>query len=192
MKKPVWIPIVIGGLLGILDLASWAGDFVIPLGPYGATGPQEIFITMSAALGGPLGLFVTCLLHEVGNYAFSLVTLFSPEEVASTGTLYSIADFSAHVLAALTVAYCYKVLHERAQKEYVFIAGWILVVVIYYTLLVPLQFFLVGFVIDLPPLSVLFRNFLPELLVVAIISMLMWIALPRRYRRPLWFQRSPD
>ncbi len=66
--------------------------------------------------------------------------------------------------------------------------GWILIVVIYYSLLVPLQFFLIGFVIDLPPLSVLFRSFLPEFLVVTIITILIWAALPLRYHRPLWYE----
>lgn len=188
VKKTIWIPLVLGGTLGLLDLVSMAVDFLIPLGPYGATGPQEVLVIISAALGGPLGLLVACLLQEVGHHFFFLKALFSPEQMASTGRLYSIADFSAHILAALAVAYCYKFLHQRAKKVYVFFGGWILIVVFYYTLLVLLQFFLIGFVIDLPPLSALFRNFLPEFLVVTIISTLIWIALPRRYRRPLWYE----
>ena len=191
MKKTIWIPLVLGAALGLLDLVSIAVDFIIPLGPYGATGPQEVFITMSAALGGPLGLSVACLLQEVSHHFFSLKALFSPEQMASTGTLYSIADFSAHILAALAVAYCYKFLHQRAKKDYVFFGGWILILVFYYTLLVLLQFFLIGFVIDLPPLSALYRNFLLEFLVVTIISTLIWVALPRRYRRPLWIELQP-
>ena len=191
MKKTIWIPLVLGAALGLLDLVSIAVDFIIPLGPYGATGPQEVFITISAALGGPLGLSVACLLQEVGHHFFSLKALFSPEQMASTGILYSIADFSAHILAALAVAYCYKFLHQRAKKDYVFFGGWILILVFYYTLLVLLQFFLIGFVIDLPPLSALYRNFLPEFLVVTIISTLIWVALPKRYRRPLWIELQP-
>jgi hypothetical protein len=186
MKKTIWIPLVLGAALGLLDMVSWAVNFIIPVGPYGATGPQEVFITMAAALGGPLGLSVACLLHEVGNYFFGLKAQFSPEQFASIGTIYSLADFSAHIIAALALTYCYKFLHQRAQKVYVFFAGWILILAIYYLLLVLLQFILIGLVIDLPALSALYRNFLPESLVVAIISTLAWVALPRRYRRPLW------
>lgn len=188
VKKTIWIPLALGIMLGLMDFVSWIGDFTIPLGPYGATGPQEIFITLSAALGGPLGLSITCLLHELGNYYFDLNSLLSPEQMSSTGRLYSIADFSAHIVAALAVAYCYKFLHQRTKKVYVLFGGWILIVVIYYSLLVPLQFFLIGFVIDLPPLSVLFRSFLPEFLVVTIITILIWAALPLRYHRPLWYE----
>ena len=188
MKKTIWIPLVLGSALGLLDLVSLAVDFIIPLGPFGATGPQEVFIIMSAALGGPLGLSITSLLQEVGHHFFGLQALFSPEQIASKGTLYSIADFSAHILAALAVALCYKFLHQRAKKVYFFFAGWILIVFFYYTLLVLMQFILIGFVIDLPVLSELYRNFLPEFLVVAIISTLIWVALPWRYRRPQWYE----
>jgi len=191
VKKTIWLPIVLGSALGLLDFVSMAVDFLIPLGPYGATGPQEVFIIMSAALGGPLGLSVECLLHEVGHHFFFLKSLFSPEQMSSTGTLYSIADFSAHILATLAVAYCYKLLHQRAKKVYVFFGGWILIAVFYYTLLVLLQFFLIGFIIDLPPLSVLFRNFIPEFLVVAIVTTFIWIALPARFHRPLWIEPEP-
>lgn len=191
MKKTIWIPLVLGGGLGLLDFVSWASGFLIPLGPYGATGPQEVFITISAALGGPLGLSITCFLHELGNFAFDLHSLVSSEQMYTTGLLYSAADFSAHIVAALATAYCYKILHQRAKKVYVFIGGWILILAFYYILLVPLQFFLIGFVIDLPSLAVLLRNFLPEFLVVAILSVLIWIALPARYTRPLWFQLEP-
>lgn len=190
MKKTIWLPLVLGITLGLLDFVSWAGDFLIPLGPYGATGPQEVFITLSAALGGPLGLATTCLLHELGNYSFGLKSLFSPEQMSSTGTLYSIADFAAHIVAAMTAAYGYKLLHHRAKKIYVYIGGWMLIIVVYYTLLVSLQFILIGFIIDLPPLSVLFRNFLPEFLVVVIITSLILLALPRRYRRLLWLEKQ--
>jgi hypothetical protein len=191
LKKTIWMPIVLGAALGILDFVSLSVNFIIPLGPYGATGPQEVFITMSAALGGPLGLSITCLLQEMGHHIFFLKDLFAPEQKASTGTLYSIADFSAHILAALPVAYGYKFLHQRAKKAFVFFGGWILISVFYYALLVLMQFLLIGFVINLPPLFVLFRNFLPEFLVVTIISTLIWVALPGRYRRPLWIEVQP-
>jgi hypothetical protein len=191
VKKTIWMPLVLGAALGLLDMVSLAVNFIIPLGPYGATGPQEVFITMSAALGGPLGLLVTCLLQEVGHHFTFLKDLFAPEQMASTGTLYSIADYSAHIIAGLPVAYGYKFLHQRAKKAFVFFGGWILISFFYYALLVLMQFLLIGFVINLPPLFALFRNFLPEFLVVTIISTLIWVALPRRYRRPLWIELQP-
>lgn len=101
--------------------------------------------------------------------------------------LISTVDFIAHTIALLAVAYCYRFLHQRAKKAYIFFVGWILIVVIYYILLLPLQAFVHNIIIpDLLPLSTLVRGFPPEFLMVAIISTLIWIALPVRYRKPLW------
>jgi hypothetical protein len=191
MKKTIWIPLILGVFFGLLDFAIWAVDFAIPLGPWGASGPQEVFIIMSAALGGPLGLFVTCLFYVLGDFAFSVVTLFSPEQLSSMGVLYSIANFSAHILAALPAAYCYKFFHQRVKKVYVFFGSWILILVFYYFLLVTLQFFLVGLVVEMPPLFALYRYFLPELMVTGVVTTLIWIALPMRFNRPQWIEPEP-
>ena len=189
MKRTIWIPLVLGAALGLLDIVSLGVDFLIPLGPFGATGPQEVLVIISAAVGGPLGLLVANFLQELGIYFFFLKPQLSPEQMLSTGWLFSIADFAAHIFALLAVAYGYRFLHQHAKKVYSFFVGWVLIVVLYYALLVLLQSFLIGLVIpDKPPLSTLFQNNLPEFLVVTIISTLIWVALPRRYYRPLWYE----
>jgi hypothetical protein len=88
VKKTIWIPLAIGGALGVLDFISLAVDFLIPLGPFGATGPQEIILTISAALGGPVGLLITSLLQEVGIYLFFLSTQLPPDQMLSLGSLF--------------------------------------------------------------------------------------------------------
>jgi hypothetical protein len=192
MKKTIWMPLVLGGALGLVDFVSLVVNFLIPLGPFGATGPQEIFIIMSAALGGPLGLLVANILHEMGILVFFLVAQFSPEQISSTGVIFASADFTAHLLASLAVAYGYRFLYHRGKKVSTFVAGWVLIVVIYYALLVLLQSSLLGFIIpDKPPISVLYQNNLPEFLVVATISTLIWIALPARFRKPVWIELQP-
>lgn len=189
VKKTIWMPFVLGAALGLLDMVSLAVNFLIPLGPYGATGPQEVFVIISAALGGPLGLLVANFLQELGIYFFFLKTQFLLEQMPSTGVLFATADFAAHLLALLAVAYGYRFMHQRVQKVSTFCAGWVLIVVIYYALLVLLQSSLIGLIIpDIPPLSVLYLNNLSEFLVVTIISTLIWVALPMRYRRPLWYE----
>jgi hypothetical protein len=192
VKKTIWMPLVLGAALGLVDFISLAVNFLIPLGPLGATGPQEIFLTISAALGGPLGLLVASFLHESGVFLFFLKNELSPDLLWSTGVLFATADLVAHLVALPAVAYCYRFLYQRAQKLYVFCAGWILVICIYYGLLVFLQFFLLGLVVtDVPGLSVLYQNNLPEFAVVAIVSTLIWVALPARYRKPLWYEMQP-
>ena len=56
------MPIVLGAALGILDFVSLSVNFIIPLGPYGATGPQEVGISIAAALGFPLVVSIMTLL----------------------------------------------------------------------------------------------------------------------------------
>ena len=189
MKKMFLIPLLIGCVLGSLDFACWAADFLIPLGPYGATAPQEVFSTMSASLGGPLALSVTSILHELGNLAFSLKSLLPPGQVASKALMYSLSDFLAHILSAMVVAYCFRILSQRAKTILVFLGGWLLVIFFYYALLVLMQYILIGLVIDLPPLPVLYLNFLPEFLVVGVVTTLFWITLPARFHRPFWVER---
>lgn len=192
MKRTIWIPLVLSVVLGFLDFISIGVDFLIPLGPFGATGPQEILLIMSAALGGPLGALVSGFLQELGVYLFWLKTQFPTEQMLSTGVLFSLADFIAHLLALLTVAYGFRWLHQRVKKVIPFLVGWILILVIYYTVLVFFQSLLLGLVIQIHhPLSTLFQNNLPEFLVVTGISTLIWIALPKRFYRPLWMERQP-
>lgn len=192
MKKTIWMPFVLGAALGIIDFISLAVNFLIPLGPFGATGPQEIFLIMSAALGGPLGLLVANLLQESGIFIFFLKNEVSSDQLWSMGILFSTADFFAHLFALLPVVYCYKLLHQRTKKPYTFLGGWVLIVVIYYGLLVFFQYYLLGRLVpETPPLSVLYQNNLPEFAVVAIVTTLIWVALPVRYRKPLWYETRP-
>jgi hypothetical protein len=193
MRKTIWIPLVLGGVLGLLDFVSLAVDFLIPLGPFGATGPQEILVIMSAALGGPIGLVIALVFQDLGIYLYFLNSQFLPEQMSSLGVLTSLADFAAHFLALLVLAYGYKLLHQRAKKIYTYLSGWILLIVIYYTFLVFFQSYLIGLVIKVHhPLSVAFQNNFPELIVVVIISTLILIALPEKYRRPLWIEQQPQ
>jgi hypothetical protein len=192
VKRTIWIPLVLGVVFGLVDLASMAVNFLIPFGPFAATGPQELFLIISAALGGPLAVLVASILQELGGFTFFLSNEFSQDRLWSTGMLFAVADLAAHLVALLVVAYCYRILYQRAQKLYVFCAGWILIVVIFYGLLVLFQSLLLGIVVpEMQPLSDLYQNNLVEFAVVAIVSTLIWIALAARYRRPLWYEVQP-
>jgi hypothetical protein len=196
MKKTIWIPLALGGVLGLLSFISSAVGFLIPLGFSGVeTGPQEIPLLISAGLSGPLGIFVAALIHELGIYLFIFKSMFSPDQMSSTEVLFAAADLAAHILALLAAAYCYRFLHQRAKKVSALLAGWILIVALYYTLLVFLQSFLGGLVIpDIPPFSTFIQDFMPEFQVVLIITTLILLALPKRFRRQLWFEsmKAPE
>lgn len=190
MKKTIWIPLVLGITLGLLDFLSLGVHWVIRIANFGAIGPQEILVIISAALGGPLSGFVTNFFQELGMHIFLLKGDFPGQRLLEVSI--SIADFIAHTLALLAVAYCYRFLYQRAKKATTFFVGWILITVIYYILLLPLQSLLHNLLVpDLLPLSTLVRGSPPEFLMVATISTLILIALPARYRRPLWIEVQP-
>jgi len=185
MKKTIRGPIVLGSILGALSFFSSAVHWIVPIGHYGAIGPHEIFAILSAALGGPLGLFVESILHTIGAHIYLMN--FSPE-MASLALLISIGEFVARTFALLVVAFCYKFLYQRTKKALPFLGGWILIVGIYYSLLLPLQ--ALDWAIFLPnvlPLSTLIQGAPPEFLTVALVTTLIWIALPVRSRRPQWY-----
>ncbi len=192
MNKTTWRPIAIGSILGLLSFVSSAGGFLIHLGFSGeASGPQEIPLILSAVFGGPLGLFLASLIHELGISLYVFKSVFSPDQMSSTVVAFAIADFSAHVLALLAAAYGYRFLYQRANKLITFLAGWIFIVAAYYTLLVFLQSILVGMVIPDTPFSItLMQDFLPEFQMTLIITTLIIVALPRRYRKPLWYEST--
>jgi len=187
MKKTIWIPLVLGITLGLLDFISFAVHWVIQIASFGAIGPQEILVVISAALGGPVGLLAANILQELGMHIFLLKGDFPGQRLLEVSI--SIADFFAHTIALLAVAYGYRFLHQRAKKATIYIAGWILITVIYYIVLLPLQSLVHNLLVPgLLPLQTLVRGAPPEFLMVAIISTLILIALPRRYRRPLWYE----
>jgi hypothetical protein len=186
MKKTIWRPLLLGLAFGALSFFSSAVGFFIHTGIAGAIGPHEIFMTLSAALGGPLGLFVASVIHTVGAHIYLMK---APPELAVPALHNSMGDFVARTLALLAVAYCYKYLHQRAQKVVTFIFGWILIIGIYYALLLPLQ--ALDWALTLPgylSLSTIVQSAPPEIFSVAIITTLIWIALPVRSRKPLWYE----
>ena len=90
-----------------------------------------------------------------------------------------------------TAFFAYRFLHERAKKSFlVLLAGWVLVVVIYYfVVLTPIQVLLVntfipGFGTYMDFVSVIW----PEFLATTFVTTLIWFALPIRYRIPLWYE----
>jgi len=187
MKKTIWKPLVLGITLGLLDFVSFGVHWVIRIANFGAIGPQEILVVISAALGGPVGLIAANFLQELGMHIFLLKGDFPGQRPLEISI--SIVDFIAHAIALMAVAYCYKFLHQRAKKAHIFFSGWILITVIYYIVLLPLQSLVHNLIVpDLLPLSTLVRGAPPEFLMVVIISTLVLIALPVRNRKPLWYE----
>jgi len=193
IKKTVWIPIVIGMASAALIIAASEANFFIPLGNGSAMGIGELFTTLSASLGGPVASFVTIFL------TYGVVGMLHPEYFPDAISIsINVADAAAHLCAMLVVAIgYYKLLYPRARKTGFFLMGWFLLVCAYYYLaLLPLSVVLLnladpGFSATYPFFA---RNFIPEALGTAVITTLVWLASPVRYRRPQWIEpeNAPD
>ena len=189
VKKTVWIPTVIGLIFAVLILAAAFANFFIPLGNGSELGIGELFTTFSAALGGPIAAIVTII------SVYSINGMLHPEFFPDITSIYIlIADATAHLGAMLVVAIGYdKLLFPRSRKTGIFLVGWFLLVGAYYYLaLLPLSVVLLnladpGFGATYPVFA---KNFIPEALGTAVITTLVWLAAPIRYRRPLWISQE--
>ena len=187
IKKTVWIPITIGMASAILIVAAAEANFFIPVGPDTAMGIGELFTTLSASLGGPISSFVTIFV------VYGAVGMLHPEYYPDTISIFiSVADAAAHLCAMLAIAIgYYKLLYPRTRKTGIFLGGWFLLVCAYYYLaLLPLSVILLNFADpDFGATYLAFaRNFIPEALGTAVITTLVWLASPVRYRHPRWIE----
>jgi len=187
VKKTVWIPIIIAMVSTALIIAAAEANFFIPLGNDTSMGIGELFTTLSAALGGPIASFVTIFV------VYGVVGMLHPEYFPDTISTYIIiADATAHLCAMLVVAIgYYKLLYPRARKTGFFLVGWFLLVCAYYYLaFLPLSVVLLN--LADPSFGATYpffaRNFIPEALGTAVITTLVWVASPVRYRRPQWIE----
>jgi hypothetical protein len=168
VKKTIWIPIIGGLSLGVLSFLITAANITIQISEDLILGPWEILNTISAALGvypAPQDIF-----FMVGNYI-------------------------AHVAAMLVVAFGYRFIYQR-MKLPLLLAGWVLIMGIYYLLGVILSVILHN--IAVPGLGATFIGYFNsvrlEFVIVAVITSLILLALPERYRKPQWYEpkQAPD
>jgi len=190
-KKTIWIPVLIGIVSGSLILSAALADFFIPLGEDTSIGIGELFTTLSAALGGPVAVILTLLVPYSG------VILLNLELYTEPRSLYiALADAAAHFSAMLVVAIIYyRILYPWARKTGAFLAGWFLLVGVYYYLaFLPLEVVFVN--LADPDFGVTYpfyaRNLFPEFLGTAGITTLIWLASPVHYRRPLWVEQKDE
>ena len=187
MKNTLGVPVGIGIVSAALILLVSEAQFVIPLGNNYSVGIGEIFNTLAAALGGPITVIITQLLTASGHF------MLNPDLYTETSFLFiALADAVIHIGAMLIITFSYaRFLFPRENKTSAFISGWWLTIgVYYYLILLPLQVVLLdyadpGYGAAYPAFA---RIFLPEFIGTAAITTLIWFALPKRFRKPLWIQ----
>jgi len=184
VKKTTWVPIVGGFIFGALSYLITVADITIRISENLILGPWEIINSLSAALFGPIGLLITELGLDISGYVYLIKGVYpAPQDI-----YFMVGNYIAHSVAMLFVALSYRFIYQRLKVPRL-IAGWILVMGIYYLVGVILQVSL--FNIAVPGLgasyAVWFSNVRLEFVLVTVITSLILVALPERYRKPQWY-----
>ncbi len=186
VKKTIWIPIVGGLIFGALSFLTTVANLTIQLSEELILGPWEIFNTLSAALFGPIGLLITELGLDVSGYIYLVKGTYPAPQDAN----FMIGNYFAHLVPLLLVAFGYKYVYQRMRMPRL-LAGWFVIMVVYYLvgiiLTVPLHNLAV------PGLGATYASFLGsgvrlEFVLVTLITSLILLAIPKRYRRPHWVE----
>jgi hypothetical protein len=178
--------LLFGGVALVIVLA----ELIIPIPGTGVvTDPREIFTTFGAAVTGPLGGIIVGVLAGIGE-AF----------IGDPQSRIPLASLLAHVSGGLWLGFAYKRLAYERLEMPLRLLGWTgLVLIFYYVFAVP--GFIIGQLSFYPDLyiefygegasfaqayAILGKGALPEALFTSVITSLVFVALPRKYRRPLW------
>lgn len=185
MKKTIWIPVVGGFIFGSLSFLISAANITVQISEDLILGPWEILNTLSAAFFGPIGLLITELGLDISGYIYFIQGVYpAPQDI-----YFMVGNFIAHTTAMMMAAFGYRFIYQRYRMPRL-LAGWFLIMVVYYLVGVTLQVTL--FNLAVPDLGatyrVYFSNVRLEFVIVTVITSLTLAALPERYRRPQWYE----
>lgn len=184
MKKTIWIPIVGGLIFGSLSYLTTVADLTIQISEDLILGPWEVFNAISAALFGPIGLLITELGLDISAYVYLIRGVYP----APQDELFLVGNYIAHVAAMLLVAFGYRFIYQRIKMPRL-LAGWFLIIGIYYLSGVTLSVILHNLAV--PGLGATYVDYFNsvrlEFIIVTVITSLILLALPERYRKPQWY-----
>jgi hypothetical protein len=191
MKRTIWQPLVLGVVFGLLTgIATVTGLSFITSGiTDNAIGFYATLFLLAAALGGPLAGAVTSTILVL------IWTLFGPPDMKAV--LSDPVTFWSNLLAlGITIAlvgFAYRLIFERLKMP-VRLLAWAGILIVYYAISIPSsiipQYLLNGEPASeiLPAVLYGYETYLPQAIFDIFITSLVFIALPERYRRPLWYR----
>lgn len=185
VKKTIWIPIIGGLVFGVLSFLITAANITIRVFDDLILGPWEILNTLSAALFGPIGLLITELGLDISGYVYLIKGVYpAPQDI-----IFMVGNYIAHILAMLIVAFGYRFVYQRMKMPRLLV-GWVILMGIYYLVGVILSVILHNTAVT--GLGATFMGYFSsvrlEFILVAVITALILLALPERFRRPLWYE----
>jgi PAS domain S-box-containing protein len=185
-NKKIFFISIIFGLIALIVIVTDI-FFTIP-GTNLLTDPREIFVTIGAAITGPIGGILIGILASIYDPTKDLVFYITFQ----------------HIIGAFLTALFYKKLIYEKLAMPAFLLGWGLLMFCYYFI-----FYLPGFTFvyfffpDFYKLIVqgefsffeslirIFNGWIPEFLFTTILTSLIFIGLPEKFRKPLWGKSFP-
>lgn len=177
-----WLIVVLGFGAGAF-LVRWAGLAIPVPGTMVNIDPREIFVTLGAAISGPVGGLVIGFLSGLPTISDAL---------GSTSLI-------AHGVSGLLIGFLYKPVYKRWPTPALLLGWVVLMAVYYYVFLIPIFLASVRLADPEGITSVLGADLLfsqayillaqvafPEAVATFIVTTIILIALPERYMRPLW------
>ena len=191
MKKTTWLPLVLGTGLGILAGISLAANI-------GYTDPSSysimvygIFLLFAFALGGPLSALITVII------AVMAAALGGYPAIKDTYDIYPlllIVNPLANIIAGVVCGLAYRFVYQR-MKMPARLLPWVGIVAAYYIIVIWItEVGTRALIPDAQLMSGFFeilRASSPQMLSDILITSVIWIVLPERYRRPLWYEPKP-
>ncbi len=184
--KVIAVSFAFGGVALIIVLA----ELFVPIPGTGVvTDPREVFTTLGAALTGPVGGLIVGILAGIGE-AF----------IGTPAERIPLASLIAHLAGGLWMGWAYKKLVFNRLQMPTLVLGWAGLVAVYY-IAFAIPGFVIGQLLFYPDQYAAFygegaslfgayltlaQGVVPEALLTTLITSLVIVALPRRYRRPLW------
>lgn len=175
---------------GLVALVIVLAELFVPIPVTGVvTDPREIFTTLGAALTGPVGGVIVGTFAGIGEAFIGIPAGRIP-----------LASLIAHIAGGLWMGWAYKKLVFSRLQMPRLVLGWAgLILVFYFVIAAP--GFTIGQMVFYPEQFTAFygedanladaylalaQGVIPEAVITTIITSLVMVALPQRYRRPLW------
>ena len=193
MKKTIWQPVVLGSAMGMLaGLSTITGLSInVPgtedlIGYTNTIGIFNILLLLAAALGGPLAGATASTLF------FTIAVVFGPPEIKAVFD--NIEVFWANLIVVGTlmvlVGIAYRIIYERTEIPALLLL-WSTIVIVFYIILLPtnitLQNYMLGDGVDLPAILFGYKTYISQAIFDLFFTSLVFIALPKRFRRPFWY-----
>jgi hypothetical protein len=189
IKKTFWRPLILGIFMGALaGITTITGlSFITPGDLNNAIGIYMTILLLSAALGGPLAGALTTTIF------IAVTTLFGPPDMKAIMSEPVILWTNLAVIGTLTVmvGFAYRWIFERLKMPTRLLL-WSGIVIAVYLINLPiniiLQFYFLHEADVLPAIISTYWNYLPQAIFDIFITSLVFIALPIRFTRPLWYE----